>query len=85
MHTVELLDEALALAAQLGYKTRWEWLGGAGGICQVKDQKWIFLDETGTPAEHIELVLEALRAELPAIRMALSPALTRLLNPRKAA
>ena len=43
MHTVELLEEACELAAQLGYRTRHEWLGGTGGgACQFAGQKWIF-------------------------------------------
>ena len=85
MHTVELLDEALALAARLGYKIRRDWLGGEGGVCQIRAQKWIFLDETGTPAEHLQLALEALQAEPAITRLALSPVLGRLLNVRKAA
>ncbi|HEY5311839.1 MAG TPA: hypothetical protein VIK18_04945 [Pirellulales bacterium] len=85
MHTVELLDEALALAGRLGYKVRRDWLGGEGGVCQIRAQKWIFLDQTGTPAEHLQLALEALQAEPASSRRALSPGLARLLNVRQAA
>jgi hypothetical protein len=85
MHTVDLLDEALALAARLGYKMRRDWLGGEGGVCRIKNQKWIFLDETGTPAEHLQLAIEALQAEPAISRLTFSPALGRLLAVRKIA
>lgn len=86
MHTVELLDEALAMAAALGYKIRRDWLGGEGGVCVVRGQKWLFLDQTGTPSEHLQLALEALRAEPATARLPQSPALARLLiNVRQAA
>ena len=45
MHTVELLEQACAIAEQLGYQTRQEWLGGTGGgTCEFGGRKWIFID-----------------------------------------
>lgn len=62
MHTVELLDEALDLAAQLGYAIRQEWLGGSGGGgCEIKGRKCLFLDLALSPLEQLEQVAAAIR------------------------
>ncbi len=67
MHTVDLLDEAVALAERLGYRVRNEWLGGSGGGgCEVRGSRWIFLDLALGPAEQLEQVLATLRRE-PAV------------------
>ena len=64
MHTVELLEESLVLAKRLGYQLRQEWLGGSGGGgCEIKGQKWIFIDLALPPDEQLELVLDTLRRE----------------------
>lgn len=64
MHTVELLDEALRVAGQFGYRVRQEWLGGnGGGGCEIRGRKWLFLDLAQGPEEQLEQVLEALRRE----------------------
>ena len=69
MHTVELLDAALATARSLGYQVRFEWLGGSGGgSCELKGQKCIFVDMALTSAEQLVHVAEALgldRMSLP--------------------
>ena len=45
MHTVEMLEQALDLAARLGYTIRQEWLAGSGGGgCELKGRKLFFLD-----------------------------------------
>lgn len=69
MHTVDLLDQAIALAGRLGYRVRQEWLGGSGGGgCEIRGEKWLFVDLAQTPAEQFTQVLEALRTEsLPAV------------------
>lgn len=70
MHTVELLEQALATAQGLGYRIRQEWIDceGGSGICEFKGQKWIFLDLSLDPSEQLEIVLQALdRAEEAAI------------------
>jgi len=70
MHTVELLEQALATARGLGYGIRQEWIDceGGSGVCEFKGQKWIFLDLSLDPSEQLEIVLQALdRAEDTAI------------------
>jgi hypothetical protein len=86
MHTVELLEEALALATQLGYATRHEWLGGAGGgACEFAGRKWVFVDLALNATEQLEQVAEALRND-PAIHtIRLNPPLKKLLRIHKAA
>jgi hypothetical protein len=64
MHTVEILDEALRVAGQFGYRVRQEWLGGnGGGGCEIRGRKWLFLDLAQGPEEQLEQVLAALRRE----------------------
>jgi hypothetical protein len=84
MHTVGLLQEALALAEQLGYRIRQEWLGGTGGgACEFAGRKWIFVDLALNAVEQLTQVSEALQAD-PAIHIAdLSPSMRNLLGVRK--
>ena len=57
MHTAELLDEALSLVAQQGYRVRQEWLDGdGGGPCIVRGEKWLFVDLAQPLAEQLECV-----------------------------
>jgi len=63
MHTVEMLEQALAVAKQLGYSVRVESLAGRSGACELKGKKFLFLDLELSPAEQLELVLEALKHE----------------------
>ncbi|HUY33211.1 MAG TPA: hypothetical protein VMV69_10555 [Pirellulales bacterium] len=86
MHTVDLLEQALRAATQLGYGVRQEWLGGSGGgSCEIKGRKWIFLDLALSLPDQLEQVAEALRREPAAACLPLTPALGRLVAPRKAA
>jgi len=86
MNTVELLDEALALAARFGYRVRQEWLGGRrGGDCEINGGKWIFLDPSLGPADRLELVLDALRRQPGVLTLQMPPALWELLQTRKSA
>lgn len=86
MHTVELLEEATSLAAQLGFKIRQEWFGGcAAGACEIKGQKWIFIDLALSPGEQLEQVLAALREMAILPDLAASGHLQTLLQPRRAA
>jgi hypothetical protein len=86
MHTVELLEDALGVAEQLGYRIRHEWLGGSGGgACEICGKKWIFVDLALNAIEQLEQVTEALKAD-PGIHLAdLSAPLRELLDTRKAA
>jgi hypothetical protein len=63
MHTVDLLEQAVAMAESVGYAVRQEWLGGAGGgSCEIRGRKWLFVDLALTPAEQLSQVLEVLRS-----------------------
>ena len=86
MHTVELLEHALAAARQLGYGIRHEWLGGnGGGACLLKGEKWIFLDLAQTPLEQLEQVTAAIRGETGLDRDDVQSALRPYLPVRKSA
>lgn len=86
MHSVELLDEAVALAVQCGVGVRQDWFGGAsGGACQIKGQPWIFIDLALTPREQLEQVLDALRELSSPPQISPSPQLKALLEIPKAA
>jgi hypothetical protein len=85
MHTVDLLDEAIALAGQLGYRVRQEWLDGGGGDCEIRGQKFVFLDLAAGPLDQLELMLEVLRRDRAAASLATSQGLRSLLGARRAA
>ncbi|MEX0678052.1 MAG: hypothetical protein WD063_13305 [Pirellulales bacterium] len=86
MHTVELVDEAVALAIERGFGVRQDWFGGAAaGICEIKGQRWIFIDLALNPREQLEQVLDALREFTDLSRSTLSPQLQALVDMRKAA
>ena len=64
MHTVDMLEEALRAAEQLGYRVRHEWLGGSGGgACEIRGVKCLFLDLGQSAAEQLAQVVEVLREE----------------------
>jgi len=86
MHTVELLEEATAVAAGLGYKIRQEWFGGsAAGACEFNGQKWIFIDLSLSTREQLDQVLGALRILADSAEVRMSLPLRAMLEPRKAA
>jgi len=86
MHKVELFEEAIVLARRLGYRSRQEWLGGSGGgACEIKGQKWIFIDLALSPNEQLELVIEALVGEDSLRLCEVSVDLAKLLKVRKTA
>ena len=86
MHTVDLLDEAVALAERLGYRVRHDWLGGAsGGGCEIRGHRWIFLDLALTPAEQLEQVLATLRREPAVTNLPMAQALRDCLVLRRSA
>ncbi len=86
MHTVELLEHALSVAEQLGYRVRQEWLGGTGGgACEFASQKWIFVDLALNSVEQLQQVRDALRSDPGVYTLDLSPAMRRLLDVRQAA
>ncbi|NQT15597.1 MAG: hypothetical protein HQ582_22765 [Planctomycetes bacterium] len=85
MHTVELLEEAIALAERTGYKVRQEWLSGGGGCCELKGQKWIFLDLAAGPMDQLDQVVQTLRRDPEVISHPIPHALRGLLAVRKSA
>jgi hypothetical protein len=66
MHVAAQLEAALEQARQRGFRLRSEWLGGAGGgACELRGERWLFLDLALEPSEQLEQVLAALSAGLP--------------------
>ena len=86
MHTVEMLERLLALAGQMGYTVRQEWLGGSGGgECQFGGRRYIFVDLALNAVEQLEQVAAILRGD-PTLPLAKpSPALQSVLGLRRAA
>jgi len=86
MDSVEVLDEALAIARQLGFEIREDWFDGrGGGPCRIRGRKCLFLDLQLSPRDRLAQVLETLRGEPLLAQVALSPALGRLLRAGRAA
>jgi hypothetical protein len=62
MHTVELLEQAIAEAERRGIIVRQDWLSGSvAGACELKGRRWLLIDLALTPREQLDLVQEALR------------------------
>jgi hypothetical protein len=86
MHTVELLEQSLELAEQMGYKIRQEWLGGTGGgACEFSGQKWIFVDLALNAVEQLDQVSSALRDDPGIYLVPLNSDMRRLLGVRQSA
>jgi hypothetical protein len=66
MSTTAPLDAALESARQQGFRIRCEWLGGAGGgACELRGERWLFVDLALDPGEQLEIVLAALSSYAP--------------------
>jgi hypothetical protein len=86
MHTVELLQAALNLAARADYEIRQEWLGGnGGGGCRLNGRKLLFLDLALGPLDQLEAVLDSLRHDPDAAGLPMPHELRELLTVRKSA
>ena len=85
MHTVDLLERALRVIESLGYRIRQDWLDCPQGSCEIRGQKWLFLDLASGPAEHLHLVADTLAREVVERDLDLDPALLPLLAGRRAA
>ncbi len=73
MHVVDALDDSLRLAKQIGYRIRQEWLeGSGGGGCEIRGQKYLFLDLSLGPDEQLDQVLDTLKHD-PALAEAEVP------------
>jgi hypothetical protein len=84
MRTVELLEQAVCAAQELGYRIRHEWLGGGGGgACEYGGRKWLFVDLALTIDEQLDQIGRVLRAD-PGIFLVDIPAtLRRFLDHRR--
>lgn len=81
MHTIDLLEEALQIAAKSGFEIRREWLSGAtGGACRIGSQRVLFIDLSLTAAEQLEQVIDPLRTSAVKIDEPMSSPLRRLLS-----
>jgi len=60
MHTVELLEQALATARQMGFLVREEWLGTGGGGCVLRGRRYLIVDLALNHREQLEQVLAAI-------------------------
>jgi hypothetical protein len=81
MHTVELLDEVMHVAREAGYRVRQEWLGGSrGGACEIKGQKWIFVDLADSPWDQLQQVCRVLAADDTSALPPASPRLQSMLR-----
>jgi hypothetical protein len=86
MHSVDLLEQALALAERLGFTVRQDWFGGsAGGACELKGRRWLFVDLALSPREQLEQVLEGLSEATQPQDVAPFPELQKVLKLRNAA
>jgi len=86
MHTVAILEQALELAARLGYGIRQEWLAGnGGGGCELNGKKVFFLDLALDPSEQLDQILDTLRHDHDAARLPMPHELRELLQVRKSA
>ncbi len=86
IYSVELLEMAMHVAARLGYRIREDALGGApGGACQIKGQKWLFVDPVLCVRERLQLVVDALAADPNAMSLDLPPPLMNVIRCRRAA
>lgn len=62
--TLGLLEEALQLARDLGYRVREEALGELpGGACTIGDTRHLILNVEHSPAERLDRLLAALSAD----------------------
>lgn len=60
MHSVDLLEEALSLAMDLGFEVRQEWLDEQlGGACRLGDKLVLFVNLSQTAKEQLNCVATA--------------------------
>jgi hypothetical protein len=86
VHCVDLLKMSLDCAAQLGYRLHEDALGGrAGGVCELKGRKWLFLDPSQTPRERLQVVIDALARDAAIETRELPAPLARAIVHRRAA
>lgn len=63
MHSVDVLEEAIALAEYCGFEARREFLGeSTGGACRIGGQWILFVDLSLPAAEQLSQVIAAIRS-----------------------
>jgi hypothetical protein len=86
VHCVDLLELSLDCVSHLGYRLCEDALAGsAGGVCELKGRKWLFLDPAQTPRERLQVVIDALAADPTVETAKLPPQLRRVVLTRRAA
>jgi hypothetical protein len=86
VHCVDLLELSLDCASRLGYRLCEDAPGGSpSGVCELKGQKWLFLDPAQTPRERLQIVIDALAADPTVQSASLPPPLKRVVLTRRAA
>lgn len=86
MHTIELVELAIGLLRQCGYRIRQESLGDTpSGACELRGQKWMFLDPTLSSLEQLQVLIDALEREPAPGRLAVPAPLEALLQVRRVA
>ncbi len=65
MSILDQLERAMETARRLGFRVRYEYLGGtAGCVCEVAGVRWLFIDLALSPEEQLCQVAQALSSEL---------------------
>ncbi len=86
MHSVELMEEAVALAQRSGWNIRHEYLGEVGGgACEIAGRRWIFIDLALNPIEQLDQVIDALRSDAGIYTASVPECLMERLGVRRAA
>ncbi len=61
-NSVDLLEKAIRHAKSLGISVRTEFLEGIpGGLCRIGGKPHLFLDQSQTAADQLDIVMHALR------------------------
>lgn len=61
VHSVDILEEAIELAKQIGFQVRHEWLdGSSGGTCRIGSSWVLFVDLSLTASEQMDQAISAL-------------------------
>jgi hypothetical protein len=63
VHTVDLLEQGIAVLEKIGYEVRHESELGRSMVCRVKGRSILILDAEETSREQLDVVLRALRSE----------------------
>lgn len=86
MNEVNLFEEWIEVAKELGYQPRFEYFGGTGGgVCRVGQKKWLFVDLANSQLEQIDSMVAALASDPLIDSLTLSEPIKVQLEARRAA